>query len=183
MPIIYDERGLLLWRIDESEEELEGLVTAGDRESASRMASAERRRGHLAWRAALRTVLPGAVVGYDDNGAPVTEGVYISASHTQGLAAVRVADRPCGVDVELVARDMGGVCSRFVGPEEEMLPDAAREDFAVSAWCAKEVMYKMSGRRGLDFLRDLKIGSSDLANGTIAGMRVIKINEWIVVFV
>jgi 4'-phosphopantetheinyl transferase EntD len=172
---------LLLWRIDESVEELERLVTAADRESASRYAG-ERRRQHLAWRAALRTVLPGAEVRYGDTGAPEVEGVYISVSHTRGLAAVRISDRPCGVDAERADRDMSAVRGRVVSGEEELLADAGREEFAVSVWCAKEVMYKMSGRRGLDFLRDLKVGSCDLARGTVAGLHMIKIYPWIVVF-
>jgi phosphopantetheinyl transferase len=181
MPLIYNEEGLLLWRIDESADELERLVSAADRESAARY-RCERRREHLAWRAALRTVLPDGEVRYDDLGAPHIEGWHLSVSHTRGLAAVRVSQEPCGVDVESAERDLSAVRSRFVSPQEEMLADAGRADFAVSVWCAKEVMYKMSGRRGLDFLYDLRVGSSDLARGRIGKMRVIRIYCWIVVF-
>ncbi len=39
MPLIYDEGGLLLWRIDESEEELAAMVTATDMEEASGLGS------------------------------------------------------------------------------------------------------------------------------------------------
>jgi phosphopantetheinyl transferase len=71
------------------------------------------------------------------------------------------------------------------------LPDAARADFAVAAWCAKEVLYKLAGRRGLDLLRDLEITASRLEHGSIAGrieqgpeigMRVMQIEEYIVVY-
>ncbi len=200
---------LLLWHIDESEEVLERLVTAEDRESAARLGSTGRRREHLAWRAALRTVLPDAVIKYNSLGAPIIDDVsypqclsseahghsgssdrhtgnkniHISVSHTRGLAAVRISERPCGVDVELAERDMSALRARFVSAEEEKLADASRDDFAASVWCAKEVMYKMSGRRGLDFLQDLKIEDSDLANDTIAGMRMLRIGEWIIVFI
>lgn len=182
MPIIYNENGLLLWRIDESERELEALVTEKDRKSAARMGSAERRRGHLAWRAALRTALPDAEVRYDNNGAPHIDGAFVSASHTQGLAAVRIAAVPCGVDVERADRNLSAVRARFVSENEEQLADAGRDDFAVSVWCAKEVMYKMAGRRESDFLRDLIIEEICLEKGTIAGMTVKKINGWVIVF-
>lgn len=209
MPLIYDEGGLLLWRVTESEEELAALVAECDRASAARFNSAARRREHLAWRAALRTALPGADIEYNEVGAPIVSNfddgvvseavaetekgasrdsgsghniIYISVSHTEGLAAVAISERPCGVDVERLGRDVERMRARFVRADEERLADAGRDDFAVGVWCAKEVIYKMSGRRELDFLKDLRIAESDLANGTIGGMSVLRTGEWIVVF-
>ena len=40
---------------------------------------------------------------------------------------------------------------------------------AAAVWCAKECLYKMYGRRGMDLLRDLAVGSVDFARGTIRG--------------
>ena len=39
---------------------------------------------------------------YDAQGKPLTDGLYLSISHSRGLAACAVADRPVGLDVELV---------------------------------------------------------------------------------
>ncbi len=182
MPLIYDEGGLLLWQITENEHELEAMVSAEDVASAARFGSGERRCQHLAWRASLRTVLPGAVVGYDSVGAPQVEGRHIGVAHTHGMAAVAISSRPCAVDVESVDRTVGKVRARYISPQEEALADAARDDFGIAMWCAKEVMYKLAGRREIDMLRDLQVTESDLANGTIAGMRMLRVEGYLVVY-
>ena len=36
-------------------------------------------------------------------------------------------------------------------------------------WCAKETLYKLAGRSGLDFREDLHIEAADLAGGRLVG--------------
>lgn len=175
MPLIInektDETQLLAWRIDESLDQLAAFVTPGDVRSAGQFGSAARRRERLAWRAALRTAIPHGEVGYTETGAPYIEGrdTHISVAHTSGLALVLLSPRPCAVDVETAARDFTRTRDRFIGPHEASLTDATREDFAAAVWCAKEALYKYSGRRELDFIRDLRITETDLAGGGVTG--------------
>lgn len=182
--IAFSETRFLLWAVGDDE----GAVTDADLKSAARFSSPERRRMHLAWRAALRTIMPDAEIYYDENGAPRVDGFCIGVSHTgaphttRGLAAVVISpNEPCAVDVERADRNLSHVRPRVLSPEEETLLDASRDDFAVAAWCAKEVLYKLRGGH----LRDLKITDSDLAHGTITAadipMRVLRVGEYIVV--
>ena len=52
--------------------------------------------------AALHCPPEEAPLRYDAQGKPMTDGLYLSISHSRGLAACAVADRPVGLDVELV---------------------------------------------------------------------------------
>lgn len=175
MPLILTKdtgRGtLLLWSVCESEDRLRACVTEQDRASADGFASRARRLEHLAWRAALRTMISDGMISYTETGAPVVAGssLHIGVAHTRGLAVVIVSTEPCAVDAECAARDFGRSCARFISPHEARLADAARPDFAAAVWCAKEAMYKYSGRRGLDFLRDMQVTGSDLARGMMQG--------------
>lgn len=175
MPLILkkDTEGatLLLWSITESETELRKLVTEGDRASADRFTSPSRRLEHLAWRAALRCVIPDAEVSYGETGAPSLGGspLHLGVAHTRGCAAVMLSAALCAVDIERSDRNFANTLTRFVSPAESSLQDAARPDFPAAVWCAKEAMYKFAGRRELDFLRDLALTSSDLAHGTMRG--------------
>ena len=197
MPLILKENTgsatLLLWSADESEERLRTLVTEGDRMSADRFASPARRIEHLAWRAALRTVVPDGEISYTGTGAPMIAGspLHIGVAHTRGMAAVIVSPQSCAVDVESVTRDFSRSVTRFISPQEALLPDSARTDFAAAVWCAKEAMYKYSGRRGLDFLRDLRITGCDLAHSVIQGrietqdvdLRVLCEGNYLIVYI
>ena len=52
--------------------------------------------------AALHCPPEEAPLRYDAQGKPLTDGLYLSISHSRRLAACAVADRPVGLDVELV---------------------------------------------------------------------------------
>jgi phosphopantetheinyl transferase len=175
MPLILkkdtDRATLLLWSADENEEQLRMLVTECDRASVDDFASPARRIERLAWRAAMRTVVPDAGISYSETGAPIVDKLplHIGVAHTRGLAAVIVSREPCAVDVESTTRDFTRSRARFISPREALLTDAAHPYFATAVWCAKEAMYKYSGQRGLDFLDDLQVTVCDLARGVMCG--------------
>lgn len=174
MPLILrqhtDGGELLLWRIDESEEELLRLVMASDAASAGRFANPARRAEHLAWRAALRCVVPDGEVEYDEVGAPrlAGDGRFIGVSHSKGYAAVLVADCRCAVDIEVLGRDFSRSASRFISEQERGFAAAAGERFEALVWCAKECAYKYSGRKELDLLKDIRIVGVDGENIRVA---------------
>jgi phosphopantetheinyl transferase len=122
----------------------------------------------LAWRAALRTALPDAGVVYDDMGAPSLEGsgLYVSAAHTGGAACVLISESRCAVDIEDVSRDFSAAMQRILSEREREILKGIPNP-GCTGWCAKEAMYKYSGRRGLDLLHDIRI--TGCANGMVAG--------------
>ena len=106
---------------------------------------------------------------YDALGAPVlaNRAVHISVAHCAGRIAVCASPERCAVDIEPQARDFSRAASRYLTPEAEALSDEALLPGIV--WCAKEALYKLAGRRELDFRRDLHSGRLDLAAGTLTG--------------
>lgn len=213
MPVVYrhtqDHTTVLLWAITESEEQLNSLVNAQDRASAGRFRSSLRRIEHLAWRAALRQIVGDAEVCYNDTGAPYIAGasccdigdsekqeVFISAAHARGMAAVIVSNGPCAIDTESVTRNLERTSARFISPAERVLSASGDPEFPVMIWCAKEALYKFSGRRELDFLTDLEITAADPAAGEMTGriaetrgvrlnvlMNVLRFEEYVAVYI
>ena len=199
MPLVFRENVpggvLLIWKVAESEAELSRLVTPEDMAALEGLKPSRRRLESLAWRAAVRAERPDATLSYNDIGAPVIGGrgipdergsddlrgdgrrgessagsrAYgcISVAHTEDCVAVLLSENTCGVDIEESGRDFSRALARFVSPQEAALADDLRLPAAI--WCAKEALYKASGRRGLDLLRDINITSADIAAGVVRG--------------
>jgi len=79
---------------------------------------------------------------YDAQGKPLTDGLYLSISHSRGLAACAVADRPVGLDVELV-RPAPRRVWEHLSPEERVY--AADDAAFFRLWTAKEALLKCRG--------------------------------------
>ena len=146
------------------------LFTSEELHTAAAFGSSHRRREYLAWRSIIRReVGADAVISYNTVGAPVVENypVHISVSHCKGSVAVCISAKPCAVDVESVDRDFSRALPRYLSPEERLLSTCPL--FPAVAWCAKEALYKFSGRTGLDLLRDLHLEDFDAEAGIVTG--------------
>lgn len=146
------------------------LIAAEDVASAMRFQNEKRRREHLAWRRIVRRELGAKVhIDYNDVGAPVVdaEGRWISVAHGGESVAVAIADCPVGIDIESVTRDFDRVAPRYMTEAEQSL--AADENWACFVWCAKEAMYKLYGRRGVELRGELRVESFDCSTMTIYG--------------
>lgn len=142
------------------------LLTAEDVASASRFQREARRAEHLSWRRIVRRELGrGVRIEYNDVGAPIvdTPNIYISVAHTsERWVAVAIADTPVGVDIECVERGFERVASRYISAEELAL--STHEHWGAMVWSAKEAIYKLCGRRGVDLIGDFSIVGWDEAN-------------------
>lgn len=141
---------------------LEREATEEELQSVEGISSKSRRTERLAWRLLLRSVLPTAQVEYFSSGKPEIKNSqynHISVSHCQDFVAVAIATKPCGIDVERYDRNFERVKSRYMTPEEQSL--SVDKHWAAVVWCAKEAMYKMAGREGVDFKRDMQIISAE----------------------
>lgn len=138
----------------------DALITAEDVASASRFQNERRRNEHLAWRRVVRRELGRKIsIGYNEVGAPVVDipDTYISVAHGAGCVAVAISDRRVGVDIERTDRDFGSVSSRYMTLAEQQL--SADERWAAVVWTAKEALYKLYGRRGVELREELQIES------------------------
>lgn len=143
----------------------------------------ELRDGETANRCARRTADDFFTANYSQtiirlpSGRPTIGGHEISISHTASFLAIMVCDSRCGVDIELVNRDITRLTPKFASPAElELLHrvHCGNQCGALLIWCAKEAMYKFLDRFGVDFLRDLRILDIDCnkINATGCGMAI-----------
>lgn len=170
------------------------LLTAEDVASASRFQREARRAEHLSWRRVVRRELGrGVSIGYNEVGAPIVDipNIYISVAHTcERWVAVAVADCRVGVDIESTERDFERVASRYMTSAELAL--SSHKDWGAMVWSAKEAMYKLYGRRGVDLCADMRIVAYDaercvvdgeFANGDRAEVRLSFVDDKYVVAV
>ena len=103
------------------------------------------------------------VIEYDQQGAPVIKNSqykHISVSHCRDRVAVLLSARECGVDIECRDRRFSAIAERYLTEEEHLVASKAnfdRQTFLALAWSAKEALYKMLRREGVDLCRDLRI--------------------------
>ena len=148
----------------------DALIAAEDVASAMRFQNEKRRREHLAWRRIVRRELGLKVhIDYNDVGAPIVDTAdrWISVAHGGESVAVAIADRPVGVDIESLSRDFDRVALRYMTDAEIALSEDRR--WACFVWCAKEAMYKLYGRRGVELRGELRVDSFDSESMTLYG--------------
>lgn len=150
-------------------EELEASATAEELQSVASFSSCSRRRERLSWRALLRESQGEQVeVGYQESGAPIilnSPYKYISVSHSRTHVAIALSHTPCGVDIESLDRDFSKVASRYLCHEERAL--CHEEWWLAAVWCAKETLYKVAQRKGVDLLSGLRVEALDCAASVI----------------
>lgn len=158
---------LFIEKID-SEEALLHNAQGEDIAVAEGFSNASRRREALAWRAIVRRELgEGVTISYDRYGAPQVdvEGKFIAVSHSRGVVAVMISDGECAVDIEHADRDFGRVAERYLSPSE--LEIAEQYNLFAEIWCAKEALYKLYKRGGVDLVRDLVIAEFHEESSTL----------------
>lgn len=169
------------------------LVTEEERKTAETFGSERRRAEYLLWRHTVRREAGDDVeIGYSPVGSPEVRNrnIYISVSHSADFVAVIISPRRCAVDIERLSRNFSKISSRYITEAERRLSDDPRLPAAV--WCAKETLYKYSGRTGLDFLEDLCVEKIDFDRKIIVGrickgdsieMRMLQYGENLVVYI
>lgn len=96
----------------------------------------------------LEALLPGAQLAHNQDGAPLVEGVNISITHSQKLAAVAISSNaPVGIDAEEYRPALQRVKTRFLSPEELLW--IKEDQDLLKAWTTKEAVYKALGIRVL----------------------------------
>ncbi len=98
-------------------------------------------------------------IHYNEHGAPYIEDEgYISISHTKGAVAIAVSNSTAvGVDLELIGNRAKTISKKFLSERELNTLDTTSDLEITIAWSAKEVLYKLAGRKQIDFKKDLSI--------------------------
>ena len=97
-------------------------------------------------------------ISKEDNGKPYLEGldVHISISHSFPIAAAMIhLQKPCGIDMERPRDKHDYVKMKYLHSSEMEYKDDLQK--LCTIWCAKEVIYKIFGRKFLSLKDEIKV--------------------------
>ena len=157
-----DKEQIVIWNITESEKELlkDLSLSKNSLHRISQRKSIVHRKGYLAIRHLLKNLNIDSILHqYDQNGAPfLTDGRYISISHTKDKAAVVISSNPVGIDLEYYQNKIIKVAPRFLHQNEISNPKIHNDiKYLTQIWTAKEALYKIFRKKGIHFKTQLKV--------------------------
>lgn len=166
---------ILIWKIDESYEELlQGIkLTDHCQNRLDNTRSDIHQRGFLSVRHLLAEV--GYVdhdLYYDDKGKPhLHDGRQISITHSFEFSAIIISDRSVGIDIEKQREKILRIAHKFT-PIEEYRTLANSEALIrklTIVWGAKESIYKAYGSKQVSFLQHINIDDFDFEDQRTRG--------------
>lgn len=163
-----------VWKISESLQELESVISLAEDELAiyRQFRFEGRKREWLAVRCLLARMLGYYTpVHYLPSGKPFIEGCHISISHTKGYVGVSLSEKPTAIDLEYPSSRVEPLVHRFVSEAEMSMVDAGNKVLSyLLIWSAKEAIYKLYDQPGVIFSQDLYVRGLSLATqGSMVG--------------
>lgn len=156
-----------IWKIEESKDELleRLMMKPNEMQMLNSFQNDTRKIQWLSVRNLIRTLLQNPAtpleIAYDENSKPnlVKSNYHVSISHSKNKAAVLLSNSKfIGIDIEHIHPKIEKVIHKFVSPDEiGNLSEADKIPYYHVCWSAKEALYKLNGRRGIDFIKDIKI--------------------------
>ncbi|MFB6343874.1 4'-phosphopantetheinyl transferase superfamily protein [Saccharicrinis sp. FJH62] len=167
-----DHINLTLWKIEEPVQYfLERIILFPSEVELFLSLQSDRRKLEYAAARFLLRVMTGKrePLLYEESGRPVLNtGNQISISHCEGYIAVMLTEEgQPGMDVEMISPRAGRVKSKFLSIKELEL--AGNDDKLLTLlWSAKEALFKMCIRQGINFKTNLSIESENITDsGTL----------------
>lgn len=96
-------------------------------------------------------------IHYDTHGAPYIEKEgFISISHAKDIVGIALCKKfKVGLDLETIRPKASLVAHKFLNDTEAMQYDQNDPVEMTKVWSAKEVLYKLAGRKGIHFKTEL----------------------------
>ncbi|QAA81879.1 4'-phosphopantetheinyl transferase superfamily protein [Aequorivita sp. H23M31] len=159
---------VLIWKIDESFEELSENIILTDK-CKSRVENMKSEVHRCAFMS-IRKLM--AIAGYtdqdlyyDENGKPhLTDSNYISITHSFNFSAIIISDKDVGIDIEKQRQKILRIAHKFTPIEEyrTIANDDALIRKLTIVWCAKESLYKSFAEKSVSFLQNINVDEFDL---------------------
>ncbi len=166
-----------VWKIEEDLPTLLEMVELGpeDKKRYSVFRSTSRKVEFLSVRALLAEMLgTEARIVYNKNNKPfIKDGShFISISHSNKLTAIILStNERVGIDLEYMRVNINAFASRFLNKREKITRRWADRTYHLYIhWCAKETMYKICDKEGINIVNDITIEPFDVKeSGEIRG--------------
>ncbi len=119
----------------------------------------KRKREFVATRILRHSIFGFKHIHYNEVGAPYIEGEgFISISHAEKLVAIALNPfYQIGLDLELIQDKAFRLQSKFLNDTEKSKFDISNHQIMTACWSAKETLYKLAGRKKIDFKKDLHL--------------------------
>ncbi len=160
-----DKSSIGIWHLDENSGMLKQMLNYyGSYQIPPHYSHQRRICEWYAVRLILHEMLPDKrfELRYDEYGKPFLtepEG-FVSISHSHGYVGVMYhKNSNCGFDMEMINERIEKISTKFLRDDEIMIvgKDDERLHKTFVVWSAKEVMYKIYGKKSLDFKTNLRI--------------------------
>jgi phosphopantetheinyl transferase len=153
-----------VWKIEEDLPTLLEMVDMGpeDRKRYEIFRSTSRKMEFLSVRALLAELMDrDARIVYNKNNKPfIKDGShFISITHSNKLTAILISrNERVGIDLEYMRLNINAFASKFLNKREKITRRWADRTYHLYIhWCAKEAMYKICDKEGINIVNDITI--------------------------
>ncbi len=172
-----DSTILGVWKIEEDADALLEMVEldSDDLNKYKGFSSNSRRLEFLSVRALLAELLgKEARIVYNKNNKPFLKdgSRFLSISHSHKLTAIICStDEKVGIDLEYMSSNIAAIAFKFINRKEKITKDPEKRRFHLYLhWCAKESLYKICDKEGINFRRSITILPFEISDsGEIKG--------------
>jgi phosphopantetheinyl transferase len=158
------ETMLGVWKIEEDLPALLEMADLGpeDKKRYAMFRSTSRKMEFLSVRALLAEMLDrNARIVYNKNNKPFLKdgSHFISISHSSKLTAIILStNERVGIDLEYMRVNINAFASRFLNKSEKVTRRWADRTYHLYIhWCAKETIYKICDKEGINIVNDITI--------------------------
>ncbi len=175
-----------VWKIEEDLKTLLSMVELdqNDNRRYKTFRSTSRKLEFLSVRALLKELIgPDARIVYNKNNKPfIKDGShFISITHSHKLTAIMLSTQEkIGIDLEHMSSNINALSFKFINKKERITRERDKKRYHLYLhWCAKEALYKICDKEGINIKKNITIYPFDLSeSGDIKGkVHSEKINE------
>lgn len=175
-----------VWKIEEDLDTLRKSVVLDppDKKKFRVFASTSRKLEFLSVRALLAELVGiDARIAYNRSNKPFLKdgSRFISISHSHKLTAILLSrDEKVGIDLEYMSGNIASIAFKFLNRKEKITSDPDKRKYHLYLhWCAKEALYKICDKEGINFKKNITIEPFEVRDsGEIKGSVLTnKINE------
>ena len=157
--ISFKKFNLYLWKIDESEKQLEKGIIINDllRKRLDSLKSSDQRKGILSVCQLMKIAkITNKDLYYDFNGAPILKsGKNISISHSKYYSGIVISESQIGIDIEFYRNKILKIGPKFINANENYA--LGKIEDLTFVWTVKEAVYKAFRVPGISFSKQIKI--------------------------
>lgn len=168
------ETWLGLWEMTENLSFFEENIILHDEEALEIRQLKDRKRHEWFCSRYLLHILSGMEIRgaclKDQYGKPFLAGssYFISMSHSHERAAVIASSRRAGIDIQIKVEKIARIADKFLSPKER---DSINETHFLDTlhffWGAKECLYKIYGKKELDFKKHIRVDPFEYMEGSV----------------